>query len=66
MDIDDDSVHVYVKWGVQMLTLSKDISDANRLQAVPNGTLNFIIITAGYRQERIPWCRLFKLLFVPK
>lgn len=33
LDIDEDSVYVYVKWGMRMLTLSKGIDDANGLQA---------------------------------
>lgn len=33
LDIDDDGVYAYVKWGARMLTLSKGISDSNGLQA---------------------------------
>lgn len=33
LDIDEDGVYAYVKWGARMLTLSKGIDDTNGLQA---------------------------------
>lgn len=32
LDVDEDGVHEYVKWGARMLTLSKGIDDTNGLQ----------------------------------